>query len=185
LVEHCYKCHSADAAANGALQGGLALDTRAGLLAGGESGPTIVSGKSHESLLIESLRYESYEMPPAGKLPDQVIADFVRWIDMGAPDPRAGAAAAPAKQLDIEAGKQFWSFQPLRRPAPPEVAGAPQSLAPIDRFHRQQLAERGLEPTAAAAPRVLIRRIWFDLLGVPPTPEEMHAWTARLTSDAA
>jgi hypothetical protein len=183
LVEHCYPCHSAAAAASGALRGGLVVDTRAGLLAGGESGPAIVAGKPDESLLIAALRYETFEMPPTGKLPESVTDDFVTWIAMGAPDPREGSSVAPGRQLDIEAGKQFWSFQPLQRPEPPEVRGATEPLSPIDRFHRAKLAERGIEAAPSAKPRALVRRLWFDLLGVPPTPEELRAWTSRLTGD--
>ena len=183
LVEHCYKCHSAEAVAGEGIQGGLQLDTRAALLAGGDSGPAIVAGKPNESPLIEALNYESYEMPPAGKLPDAVIADFVKWVEMGAADPREGTTASPTKKFDLEAGKTFWSFQPLAQSAPPAANGTAESAAPIDRFIRQKLAEKGIEPTSPANPRVLIRRVWFDLLGLPPTPEDMQHWLARLTTD--
>jgi hypothetical protein len=182
LVEHCYKCHSAEAAKAGDLEGGLTLDTRAGLLAGGDSGPALVPGKPDESLLLEVLHYETYEMPPAGKLPDAVIADFAKWIETGAADPRKGAAATPTRKLDIEGGKQFWSFQPLSNAPPPNLSGELDQLSPIDRFIRHKLVEKKIEPTPIAAPRVLIRRVWFDLLGVPPTPEEVQTWTGRLTS---
>lgn len=181
LVEHCYKCHSAEAAKAGDLEGGLTLDTRAGLLAGGDSGPALVPGKPDESLLLEVLHYETYEMPPAGKLPDVVIADFAKWIETGAADPRKGAAATPTRKLDIEGGKHFWSFQPLSNAPPPNLSGDLDQLSPIDRFIRQKLIEKKIEPTPIATPRVLIRRVWFDLLGVPPTPEEVQAWTERLT----
>jgi len=182
LVEHCYKCHSAEAAKAGDLEGGLTLDTRAGLIAGGDSGPALVPGKPDESLLLDVLHYETYEMPPAGKLPDAVIADFAKWIETGAADPRKGAAATPTRKLDIEGGKQFWSFQPLSNSPPPDLGGDLDQLSPIDRFIRQKLIEKKIEPTPIAAPRVLIRRVWFDLLGVPPTPEEVQAWTERLTA---
>ncbi|MFO0034236.1 MAG: PSD1 and planctomycete cytochrome C domain-containing protein [Planctomycetota bacterium] len=185
LVEHCYKCHSAEAAKAGDLEGGLTLDTRAGLLSGGDSGPAIVPGKPAESLLLEALHYETYEMPPAGKLPDAVIADFAKWIESGAADPRQGTLATPARKLDIEAGKQFWSFQPLSETAPPDLGGELDQLAPIDRFIRQKLLAKKIEPTPLAPPRILIRRVWFDLLGVPPTPEEAQTWTTRLTKDLA
>ncbi|MFM7561949.1 MAG: DUF1549 and DUF1553 domain-containing protein, partial [Planctomycetota bacterium] len=141
-----------------------------------------VPGKPDESLLLDVLHYETYEMPPAGKLPDAVIADFAKWIETGAADPRKGAAATPTRKLDIEGGKQFWSFQPLSNPPPPNLGGDLDQLSPIDRFIRQKLIEKKIEPTPIAAPRVLIRRVWFDLLGVPPTPEEVQAWTERLTT---
>ena len=185
LVEHCYKCHSAEAAKAGDLEGGLTLDTRQGLLAGGDSGPALVPGKPDESLLLEALHYETYEMPPAGKLPDAVIADFAKWIESGAADPRKGSAAAPTRKLDIEGGKQFWSFQPLNNSAPPNLGRDLDGLSPIDRFIRQKLIEKKIEPTPIASPRVLIRRVWFDLLGVPPTPEEVQAWLEKLSADLA
>lgn len=94
LVEHCYRCHAADAKS---VRGGLVVDTRDGLITGGDSGAAIVPGKPDESLLIEALRYESYEMPPEGKLPDDIIDDFVRWVEMGAPDPRDGDAPLARK----------------------------------------------------------------------------------------
>src|SRR5262249_18757311 len=90
LVQHCYGCHSADALKAKKLRGGLYLDTRKGLRDGGESGPAIVPGKGNDSLLVKAMRRETDQMPPAGKLPPNVIADFVKWIDMGAPDPRDG-----------------------------------------------------------------------------------------------
>jgi hypothetical protein len=91
LVKHCYECHSADAAAKGNLKAGLLLDTRQGWLDGGESGPAVVPGAPDKSLLIGALKHQSYEMPPTGRLPAAVIADFVKWVEMGAPDPRDSA----------------------------------------------------------------------------------------------
>ena len=98
LVKHCYSCHSAEAQGKGKLEAGLALDTKQAMLTGGESGPVIVPGKPDESLLIEAIKYESYEMPPAGKLPPEEIDLFVKWVEMGAPDPRdAGGAPTPRR----------------------------------------------------------------------------------------
>lgn len=185
LVEHCYKCHSAEAAKENNLEGGLSVDTRAGLLTGGESGPALAPGDPDESLLLKALRYEDYEMPPSGKLPDHVIADFAKWIEAGAADPRDGSFVTPTSKLDIEAGKQFWSFQPLGSPQPPALGGELDRLSPIDRFLRQKLLEKKIEPTPIASPRVLIRRIWFDLLGLPPTPQDVDIWNQRLTSGLA
>src|SRR5262249_10560710 len=104
LAKHCYECHSAKASK---LKGNLLLDTRAGVLAGGDSGAVIVPGKGEESLLIKSLRHDDLKMPPKERLPDNVIADFVKWIDMGAPDPRDGAAAKAYKTLTLEESKSF------------------------------------------------------------------------------
>jgi mono/diheme cytochrome c family protein len=111
LVQHCYECHSADAKA---LKGGLLLDSRDGWKRGGDSGPSIVPNKPGDSLLVKALKHEDgYEMPPKGKLPDEVIADFVKWVEQGAPDPRTAPAKAIARrEIDIAAGKQFWCFQP-------------------------------------------------------------------------
>jgi len=88
LVQHCYSCHSVEAQSAKKLQGGLYLDSAAGATTGGDTGPALVPGKSGESLLLKALKYDGVEMPPAGKLPDEVIADFAKWIDLGAPDPR-------------------------------------------------------------------------------------------------
>ena len=107
LIRECYSCHSAGAKS---IKGGLRLDSRAAVRAGGESGPILVPGQPEESPIMEALRYEGPEMPPRGKLPDAVIADFARWIQLGAPDPRDGTAgpALPAA-IDIEAGRRFWA----------------------------------------------------------------------------
>ena len=120
LVERCYKCHSAEAAKNDNLKGELLLDSRDGLRKGGESGPAVVPGDVEASLLIAAIRHESFEMPPDTKLDSRVIADFVKWVEMGAPDPRDGTAVERARSTtDIEAGRAFWSFQPLKRPPHP------------------------------------------------------------------
>src|SRR5215212_10057769 len=112
LVEHCYKCHSAEAQAKKKLRGGLRLDTREGLLAGGDTGPAIVPGKAKDSLLYRSLLHdEDLKMPPAGKLPDAVLKDFAAWIDRGAPDPRTGKVAK-AKGMSLEEGRRFWAYVP-------------------------------------------------------------------------
>src|SRR5690606_28292331 len=131
LIEQCYSCHSADAKE---LKGGLQVDHRAGLLAGGDSGPAVVEGKPEESLLIEALKHESFEMPPKGKLPPDVIADFEKWVAMGLPDPRTGEVIRPAAEIDIEEGRKFWSFQPIARPKVPSVKVADWPLDVVDNF---------------------------------------------------
>ncbi len=176
LVEKCYACHSVEAAENKKLKAGLLLDTRDGSQRGGESGPAVVPSNVEDSLLISALRHESFEMPPTGKLPESVIADFVKWVEMGAPDPREGQAAPVASQIDIQAGRKFWSFQPLRKTAPPAVQDAAWARTPIDRFILARQEQRGLHPNPPAARRTLIRRAYFDLLGLPPTPEEIDAF---------
>ncbi|HVX13878.1 MAG TPA: PSD1 and planctomycete cytochrome C domain-containing protein [Pirellulales bacterium] len=184
LVQECYQCHSAQAAAQKKLKGGLLLDTRDASRKGGESGPAVVPGKPDESLLVRALRHEDFEMPPKGKLPDAVIADFVKWIEMGAPDPRSGPAAAVGRQIDIAAGRQFWSLKRFAAVTPPEVADRDWPRTPIDRFIRAKQEPLGLKPNGMATARVLIRRAYFDLTGLPPSPEEMEHWRTRLTGSA-
>src|SRR5262249_28175531 len=145
LVEKCYSCHSADAKI---LRGGLLLDSRDGLLKGGDSGPAIVPGNADESVLIQALRYDGYEMPPTGKLPEAVVADFERWVKLGAPDPRVGGAVATKQGIDLEAGRKFWAFRPIENPAPPEVKDAAWPQVPLDRFVLAKLEANGLHPTA-------------------------------------
>jgi hypothetical protein len=173
LVEHCYECHAADA---DVLQGGLLLDSREGLLAGGDSGPAAVPGKPAESLLLEALRYESFEMPPDGKLPDELIADFERWIERGAPDPRVGGVTPLRPGIDIEEGRKFWCFQPIQSHEPPSVANAAWLHCDVDRFLLARLEERKLQPAADAERATWLRRVTFDLIGLPPTPEEIDAF---------
>ncbi len=152
----------------------------------------MVPQKVSESLLIAALKHESYEMPPRGKLADNIIEDFVKWVERGAPDPREGAVVPTARVIDYEAGRNFWAFSPLRRTDPPEFANFPQGTPeavksipwadhPIDRFIVAKQIDAGLWPSPLAEPRVLIRRAWFDLLGIPPTPDEMETWIARLS----
>ena len=119
LVEHCYECHATDSKK---LRGGLLVDSRQGLLDGGESGPAVVPGDMEESLLISALKHDEFEMPPKSKLPPEVIANFEKWILDGATDPRlATDLAAKPKPIDVEAGRKHWAYHPLKAPAIPEV----------------------------------------------------------------
>jgi hypothetical protein len=177
LVQHCYECHSEQ---SDNVKGGLTLDSRQGMREGGDSGHAVVPGDIDQSLLIEALRYESYEMPPSGKLPEQVIADFVKWIEMGAPDPRESATSSPSAmrmEIDWDAARQFWAFQPPQRHSAQHSADE-WVRRPIDGFVLDGLREAGLDPSPPADPRVLIRRVSFDLVGLPPTPEEVEAFLA-------
>ncbi|HEY1381543.1 MAG TPA: PSD1 and planctomycete cytochrome C domain-containing protein, partial [Gemmataceae bacterium] len=173
LAEHCYKCHSTAAKKQ---QGGLHLDTRDAIRAGGDTGPAIVPGKPAESLLLKAVRQTGdLKMPPKSKLPDAVIADLEKWIAIGAPDPRGVATAA--RSVSIEEGRKFWSFQPLRRPALPEISNAKAQISnPIDRFIVAKLHEKGITPNPPADRRTLIRRVYFDVIGLPPTPAEVAAF---------
>lgn len=177
LVQHCYECHSQDAIEKKKFKAGLLLDSAEGTLNGGETGPALVKGKPDESLVIKALKYDGLEMPPAGKLPEDVIADFAKWIELGAPDPRQGSAtvAKPKREINLEEGRKFWSFRPIAQVAPPEVAGA---TTAIDRFVRAEQAKHGVKGNAPASKQQLIRRAYYDLIGLPPTPEEVDAFVA-------
>ena len=173
LVEHCYRCHAADAKN---VRGGLLLDTRAGIRRGGESGPAVVPNDGDESLLLSALRHDSFEMPPDRKLADPIIADFEKWIAMGAPDPREGEVRALPTGVNIEAGRKFWCFQPIARPDVPEVANNAWPITDADRFILRRLESKGLEPAADADRRTLVRRVYFDLIGLPPTPGQIDVF---------
>jgi Protein of unknown function (DUF1553)/Protein of unknown function (DUF1549)/Planctomycete cytochrome C len=182
LVEHCYKCHSAEAKKP---KGGLLLDTRDAARKGGDTGPAVVPGAPDKSLLLKGLKYDELEMPPAGKLPEAVIADFEAWIKHGAADPRdPKLVQAPPSKIDVAAGKRFWSFQPPRRHTPPQVNHSRWPLKTIDRFLLARLEQAGLEPSSATDRRTLIRRVTFDLTGLPPTPEEVDAFVSDTSGDA-
>ncbi|MEM8865261.1 MAG: DUF1549 domain-containing protein [Planctomycetota bacterium] len=186
LAANCYECHSAEA---DILHGGLRVDTREGLLAGGDSGPAVTPGDVDDSLLLDALRHDSFEMPPAGKLPDHVIANFAHWIRTGAYDPREAepADANPRElrrddgilnRIDYEAGRQHWAFQPPTEQTPPPVRQADWVRTPIDTFVLARLEAAYLTPSAEASRQTLLRRLKFDLLGLPPTPEELDAFLA-------
>ena len=183
LVKECYGCHSSSAKA---LKGGLRLDTRAGVLAGGDSGPAVVPGKPDESLLLDALRYDGIEMPPKGKLPPGVVADFERWVRMGAPDPRDGSSALGTRPagLDLAAGRRFWAYQPPRRHQAPEVSDSGWPINEIDPFILAGLEARGLRPVRDADRATLIRRLSYDLVGLPPPPEEVDAFVNDPGPDA-
>ena len=185
LVQNCYACHSAEAAKSKKLQADLYLDARAGVLKGGKHGPAIVPGKAKESLLVQALRHEGMrKMPPSGKLPDAVVADFAKWVDMGAPDPRDDKPAAVGKGLDIEAGRRYWAFRPLGEAVPPKVRNESWVRTPLDRFILVKLEEKGLAPNALVHPEKLIRRAYYDLIGLPPTPAEVAEFLKESDVDA-
>lgn len=175
LVEHCYPCHSSDA---GEQEGGLLLDTRAGIRRGGDSGPAVTPGKFDESLLLDAIRYESFEMPPSQKLPQQIISDFEQWIRLGAIDPREGGEALAEADIDLEKGRQFWAFQPPRMPDLPTVQNVSWPRTEIDRFILATLEENGLSPAADTDRYSLLRRVYFTLIGLPPSPDELEAFAA-------
>ena len=171
LVQHCYSCHSKQANKQ---RGGLLLDSRDGLLEGGDGGPAIVPGKPADSLLIKAVKHTSpkLKMPRDGKLPPEAVLDLERWIASGAPDPRTGKTIA--KGIDYDAAKKHWSYQPIRKSVLPEVKNKDWVQTPIDAFILAKLEEKNLAPSAPADPRTLIRRLYVDLIGLPPPPEEVE-----------
>ncbi len=180
LANHCFKCHGPDKQS-----GELRLDSRAAMLQGGDSGPAIVPGKPEESLLIEAVKYESFEMPPSGQLDAKAIDVLTRWIAMGAPWPGdTGVAVRSGEPLISDEDRAWWAFQPVREPPVPEVDDNGWSKSPIDKFIYQKLAENGLTPSQEADRRTLLRRASFDLTGLPPTPEEVEAFLADTSPNA-
>src|SRR6266545_1743064 len=172
LADNCYKCHSQQAEK---IKGGLLLDTREGVLKGGETGPAILPGDPEKSLLIKAVRYTDpdLQMPPKDKkLSDAQIADLVAWVKMGAPDPRMASAEPKAW---VDPNKKHWAWQPLTKPAPPEVKDPAWCKTPVDNFILARLEEKKLKPNPPADKRTLIRRASFDLIGLPPTPDEVES----------
>lgn len=182
LKAECYRCHSAQA---DEVKGELRLDSRAALLRGGESGSAIVAGKTKDSLLLQALRHEGgLVMPPQKpKLSAQIIADFTKWIEQGAYDPREGDDVADTNEV-LKTARQHWSFQPIRMPALPTVRDANWPRTPIDAFILAPLEARNWPPALAASRVDLIRRVTFDLIGLPPTPAEVDAFVADTRPDA-
>jgi hypothetical protein len=183
LVERCYACHSDQAAAKNTLKGGLLLDTRQGTRKGGDSGPAVVPGKPADSLLVAAIRHETFQMPPQSKLSQEVIADFLKWIKLGAPDPRTGKAKALAG-ISLQDARTSWAFQAPAMPKLPEVANAKWAASDIDRLLLAKLEANGLTPSSASDKGTLIRRSTYDLLGLPPTPEQVTAFLKDKREDA-
>ena len=175
LASECYECHDAKKQ-----KGGLRLDFREGWKKGGDSGDAIIPGEPAKSLLLKSIRHEDPDLKMPQKRPklsDAAIADFEKWIALGAPDPRdeppKADAAVPWEAL-LADRKTWWSLQPIRKSDPPAVKNAAWSQHPVDHFLLAKMEERGLKPAADADPRTIIRRLTFALTGLPPTPEEVE-----------
>lgn len=168
LKQSCYKCHSHE---SGKMKGGLTLDSKSGWEEGGDAGPAITPGKPDESLLIKMVRWtdEDHQMPPKEKLPDTEIALLTDWVKRGAPDPRTTTAKPAARPT----AKTWWSLTPLVKPGLPVIKDVEH---PVDRFIRARLAERKLAPSPETDRRTLIRRVTFDLHGLPPSPAEVEAF---------
>ncbi len=187
LVQHCYKCHSEQSEK---VKGGLTVDTKHGLALGGESGhPGVTPGNLAESSIYEAILWQNpdTQMPPKQKLPEDVIANFKKWIEMGAPDPREqkmANASGGKRVIDVDAGRQHWSFQKPMKPKPPAVVTSGWAKTDIDRFVLAKMEENKLRPVRDADRSTLIRRIAFDLTGLPPTPDEVKAFLADNSPDA-
>jgi len=175
LVKTCLKCHSATSKEIG---GKLRLDHRPGAIQGGESGPAIVPGKPAQSLLIQAIEYrDGLEMPPDEKLPAEVVQNFKTWIANGAVDPRVAGNNQPRnQQAGSTPGRDLWSLKPITNPAVPEVGDMSWARSEIDRFLLARLEDRGLSPVADASPGTLLRRLHFDLVGLPPSPRQVDAF---------
>jgi Protein of unknown function (DUF1549)/Planctomycete cytochrome C len=186
LVENCYRCHAQDAKK---VKGGLLLDSRAGLLKGGEGGIVVVPGQPEKSRLIEAIHYKNVDlqMPPRGKLPDAVIADLTAWVKMGAPwgderAPRVNGGSDPTFDL-AKRKREHWAWQAIENHKPPTVKNQTWPRSDIDRFILARLEDKGLSPAAAADPRTLVRRLYFDLIGLPPSSKEVETFLRENGND--
>ena len=166
LAKNCYNCHT------GTQMGGLQLDTREHILQGGKSGPALIPSNPDASLLIQAVRqtHPRIKMPPGGKLKDDEVADLAEWVRTGA---TWGSSATPIKTPEYvitPEQRAFWSFQPVKNPAPPSVKDRAWAKSPIDGFVLAKLESQGLRPARLAGKQALIRRVTYDLTGLPPTP---------------
>jgi len=182
LANDCFKCHSQRAPK---VKGGLSLDTRDGWLKGGATGPAIVPGDPEKSLLIKAVRYtdEDLQMPPNKRLSDDEIASLVSWVKMGAPDPRVANASGTNSYASLLA-KDHWAFKPVKNPPVPEVQDTNWVKTPVDAFILAKLQENEMKPNPVADKRTLIRRATFDLIGLPPTQQEIKDFLEDDSPDA-
>jgi Protein of unknown function (DUF1553)/Protein of unknown function (DUF1549)/Planctomycete cytochrome C len=186
LVENCYKCHSLGAEK---IKGGLTLDSRDGVMKGGDTGPAVVPGNLEKSLLIKAIRYtdKDFAMPPADKkLPENVIRDLEQWVKMGAPDPRTeGVSAKAMYEADMEKAKKHWAYKPVVKPAVPEPADPDRwAQNAVDKFILASLKAKGLANSPRADKVTLIRRATFDLHGLPPTQKEVDEFVNDQSANA-
>lgn len=192
LADKCYRCHSAKAEEKGKLKAGLFLDSRAGLLKGGDSGSALTPGDPSKSFLVEAVNYrnEDMEMPPKGKLKDEQIKILTDWVKMGAPWPRAESTSEIAQAQPTEAydwdrfRREHWSFKPVAKSELPRVENRSWPRSPIDYYTLSKLETKNLEPNASAEKRILIRRAYLDLTGLPPTPEQVEEFLEDAVANA-
>ncbi|MBC8243549.1 MAG: DUF1553 domain-containing protein [Verrucomicrobia bacterium] len=186
LYKHCYKCHSTEAEK---VEGGLLLDSRHGWVTGGDSGPAIVPGDVEGSLLLRAVSYENsdLQMPPKYKLAEHERAALGKWVEAGAADPRDHQTEGKANSIHLAKGREFWAFRPVVDHAVPKLNptfGQAENLGEIDRFILSRLTKEGIEPAGLAKPTVLLRRLVFDLTGLPPTPEQLDEFLADPSPEA-
>ncbi len=186
LIENCYECHNS----TGTAESGLAVDFNGGLRKGGDSGAVVIPGESKKSRLLATLRHEikGLEMPQGGpKLEPRVVADFEKWMADGAYDPRdrpptiEELEAATSWATTLERRKEWWSFQAIKPQAVPNASGDGASTHLIDRFVNAKLDEAGLAVAKVVEPAALVRRLYFNLIGLPPSSEEARTWTTRIS----
>ena len=180
LIRECYGCHSNQ---SGNVRGGLRLDTRELMLIGGSSGPAVVPGDVEESLLFNAIVHEDFVMPPKRKLSDSIIDDFRTWIEMGAPDPRTNQISQIQSSITEEdiakARDTFWAYQAPEKHEPPSVENEAWPETPIDRFILADLEQAGIEPARDAEAYKVLRRLCFDLIGLPPTPQQVEYFESK------
>jgi hypothetical protein len=192
LAQKCYECHSAQSKK---IKGGLRLDSREATLQGGDNGPAVVPGKVEDSPLISAIRYHDKDtaMPPKEKLPDSVIANFEAWVKMGAPDPRTTGAVADAgskaaewkkKEINLDEGRKYWAYQMPKKSELPTVKNAAWPKSDIDRYVLAKIEEKGLQPVADATKLDLLRRVTFDLTGLPPNTGDIQAFLKDTSPEA-
>lgn len=184
LKKNCFSCHSHEAKRS---RGGLMLDTRTALLEGGDTGPALVPGDTAKSLLVRAISYtdDELQMPPKAKMPEADIALLTEWVKMGAPwpGPKTGdKVRRPGGFTDED--RKWWAIQPLKKAVPPDVKDARWTTNPIDRFVFSRLEAEGIKPSPQAERRVLIRRLSYDLTGLPPAPEEVDRFVTDKSPNA-
>ncbi|MDB4561371.1 PSD1 and planctomycete cytochrome C domain-containing protein [bacterium] len=180
LVAECYECHSSSSKS---VKGGLLIDTRDDIRRGGHSGHGVVPGELAESLVIEAMLHDGLEMPPEKKLDASVIANFKKWIQMGAFDPRDGKSNRVRDEVDLRQAREFWSFKFVEAVGIPSVSQRQWVKNDIDNFILSRLESIDLSPSEDADPRVLVRRIYFDVIGLPPTIEQVNRFLAASAQD--
>lgn len=182
LHQHCFECHSAE---SDPVHGGLLLDSADDLARGGDSGTLVSNRQSGAGLLLDAIHYRGdIQMPPEGKLSDRDIALLTEWARRGLPAPKRSQPLPPATPVSPEQGRDFWSFQPLQKVSPPSVGSSDWPQNNIDRFVLSRLQQDGLQPSPPASKRVLVRRLYFATIGLPPTPQQVEAFLADDRPDA-